>query len=148
MAIWFSFCVMSVCLVWVVWKCVSYVWLLTGCHHVTGQETDRQTDKTDRRSSTSSFCQTKVEEGRGWKRTREALHHPDLWALWLHVPASCWKRELESGGVWRPKHAVLKWWTPSTLSSNNRDTRSSRAAGKMMTPFYKQAITDSFTRRH
>lgn len=47
-------------------------------------------------SPTSSFCQTKVEEGRRGKGPSESFHHSDLWAVWFQSPAACSRKELES----------------------------------------------------
>lgn len=45
---------------------------------------------------TSSFGQTKVEEGRRGKGPSESFHHSDLWSVWFHSPAACSRKELES----------------------------------------------------
>lgn len=47
-------------------------------------------------SPTSSFCQTKVEEGRRGKGPSESFHHSDLWSVWFHSSAACSRKELES----------------------------------------------------
>lgn len=47
-------------------------------------------------SPTSSFCQTKVEEGRRRKGAGESFHHSDLWSIWLYAPATCSRKELKS----------------------------------------------------
>lgn len=52
-------------------------------------------------SPTSSFSQTKVEEGRRRKGAGESFHRSDLWSVWLYAPATCSRKELKLAGVWK-----------------------------------------------